>query len=138
MFSMMLPLDQRVAHIQVVAAERAALYAERCWIENDEAGFTGWRWEKHSVQLKIVCAANRYKDFVVLGARHFCVSMNAGIDLIGLDALHAYANGDEEQGFIDQYGTFHDRKAAALIAISAGQVKATDLRGTYLFSEDLY
>lgn len=131
-------LESRVARIQSAAADRNALYMERCWIENDAEGFTGWRWEKFSVQLKIVCAANRYKDFVVLGARHFCVSMNAGIDLIGLDALHAYADGEEEQGFIDQYGTFHSRKAAALIAIAAGQVNAADLRGTHLFSEDLY
>ncbi len=133
-------LDERVAYLAKVASESKALYVERYWIENDEDGFTGWRWEKFQTQLRIVCAANRYGDFIVQGTRHFSVTMNAMIDLIGIDALHAYAGGgdNEEQGFIDQFGTFHDRREAAKIAVAAGQVAAEDIRGVTLFSEELY
>lgn len=134
------PLEARLEHLKNVAADKQELYLERCFIAKDEESFIGWRWEKYNVQLRIVAAANRYGNFVVQGARHFCVSMNAMIDLIGIDALHAYAGGpeNEEQGFIDQFGTFHNRKEAAIIAVEAGQVKAEDLRGGNLFSEDVW
>lgn len=134
------PLEDRLQHLEIVANEKQARYLERVWIVNDAEGFTGWRWEKYNVQLRVVAAANRYGNFVVVGARHHCVTMNGIIDLIGIDALHAYAGGDEneEQGFIDQYGTFHDRQEAAIIAIEAGQVDEENLRGTHLFSEDVW
>jgi len=121
-----------------VAKERHELYLERFWIENDNDGFTGWRWDKYNVQLKIVCAANRFKDYIILGTRHWAIDMWQQADLIGKETLDCYSNGEEEQGFIDQYGTFHSRKEAAKIAIAAGQVRAGDLRGGILFSEDLY
>ena len=134
------PLEDRVAHLAKVASESNALYLERCWIANDSDGFTGWRWEKYNKQLRIVCAANRYGNFIVPGTRHFSVTMNAVIDLIGLDALRAYAGGleNEEQGFIDQFGTFHNRQDAARIAVAAGQVLPEEIRGGTLFSEELY
>lgn len=134
------PLEARVEHLRSVAKNRNELYMYRCFIEADADGFTGWRWDKYNVELRIVAAANRYGDFVVQGVRHFCVSMNAMIDLIGLDALHHYAGGadNEEQGFIDQYGTFHDRARAAEIAVAAGQVRASEIRGGILFSEELH
>lgn len=134
-----LPLDLRLEHLREVAAERQALYLERSQVKLED-GSTVWRWEHFGVQLRIVGAANRYGDFIVHGVRHFCVSMNAMIDLIGIDALHAYAGGpdNEEQGFVDQYGTFHNRRAAATIAIAAKQVNHEDLRGAILFSEDVW
>lgn len=130
--------DARLEHLRKVAAERHAQYIDRYLMSDTEA--MEWRWERYNTQLRIVAAANRYGDFIVVGARHFCVTMNSMIDLIGLDVLHEYAGGpdNEEQGFIDQFGTFHNRRDAALIAIAAGQVKAEDLRGEYLFSEDVW
>lgn len=44
------------------------------------------------------------------------------------------------QGFIDDEGDFHDRYDAARIAITAGQIKASDLvevKHRKLFSEDI-
>lgn len=133
-------LEDRLKHLEQVATTRQALYLERVYIKEDEDGFTGYRWDKFKVQLKIVAAANRYGNFVVAGSRHFCVTMLGVIDLIGQDALHAYAGGaeNEEQGFIDQYGTFHDREESAIIAVAAGQCKAEDIRGGLLFSEEVW
>jgi len=141
-----LSLEERVALVRRAAARRTAVFMERCWIEKDAEGFTGWRWEKYNKPLQIVAAANRYGDMVIVGSRHYCVSMNAQIDLIGLDALRAYAalfDSPEEygyqQGFIDQYGKFHDRKQALAIALENGQVKKEDLHtGNDLYSEDLW
>ena len=42
------------------------------------------------------------------------------------------------QGFLTDRGTFVDRKAAAVIAIEAGQIKELSYSSTELFSEDLY
>jgi len=41
------------------------------------------------------------------------------------------------QGFITSTGRFVDREEAGRIAVEAGQVKASALRGGHLFSEDL-
>ncbi len=133
-----IPLADRVEAIKNAAAFRRKLYLERCLMSDTEK--QEWRWERFNVQLRVVAAANRYGDFVIAGSRHFCVTMHSIIDVFGLDALHAYAGGadNEEQGFIDQYGTFHSREEAAKIAVAAGQVKAEDLRGSQLFSEDVW
>lgn len=129
-----------IEHVRKLAAFRHELYMERVWIEDDPDGFTGWRWDKYKTQLKIVCAANRYKDFIVLGMRHHCVQMRQAIDSVGFENILAYCGGlgAEEQGFIDQYGTFHDRATAAKIAIANGQAKEEEMHGEILFSEDLY
>ncbi len=130
--------EDRLDALKRAAALRNTLYLERCLMSDNEN--QEWRWERFNVQLRIVAAANRYGDFVIAGSRHFCVTMNGVMDAIGMDVLHAYAGGpdNEEQGFIDQYGTFHSREAAAQIAIAAGQVKAENLRGNQLFSEDIW
>lgn len=98
------------------------------------------RWEHFDVKRRVVCAANRYGDFVVTGIRHHCPVMRQQIDLIGLNNLRHYA-GDtgEEQGFVDQYGNYLTREEAMVIAQKRGQVT---IGGTHdpktLFSEDLY
>ena len=132
-----LPRKYMVARIRRAAAECHATYMERAWCENEE-GFTGWRWDKYKVQLRIVAAANRYKDLVIVGARHHSVHMSQVIDIVGWDALWDYCNGEEEQGFIDQYGTYHDRKTAWKIAEAAGQIIYDKDRPDTLFSENLY
>ena len=93
-------------------------------------------------QKRIVCAACKNGEHVVLGARHYDRLMNTAIDILEDSVLTEDWKGqDAVQGFIDQFGKFHDRKEALAIATAAGQV------GVYrdkcwpedeLFSEDLY
>lgn len=132
-------LASRVARLEIVAKIFKDRYMENYWIENDEDGFTGWRWEKYSIELTIVCAANRWKDIVIPGPRHFSPVMNIGIDLIGQDALDAYAGGDQDQGFIDQYGTYHTRRAAMEMCLKSGRELNYERGGskTQLFSEHI-
>jgi len=102
-------------------------------------------WDGRKLQRRIVCAANRFKlkagGFVVVpGARHYSPDMAAVIDLIEgqLDTRHVY---DVNQGFIDQWGDYHTRKDALVIATYAGQINTVRQKGApydELFSEDLY
>lgn len=133
-------LPIRVAMIRSAARRAQETYMERCWIENDKEGFTGWRWDKYNVKLEIVCAANRYKDFIITGSRHHSVPMQMVTGLIGMDALRAYSGDDgEEQGFIDQYGTYWDRESAYKHCIAQGRPLLEAGRSTVrLFSEHLY
>ena len=111
---------------------------------------------------RIVCAANQlsYIDLcgkvrlsVVTGARHMDLTMRTAIcALIGVSPDgNKYTSTELEsnpsllsmdQGFIDQYGTFYDRKAAWVIADINNQIyrrcggDGPDGRG--LFSENLY
>lgn len=132
--------------VRLKLVEHAAKYAnetymERVWIENDKDGFTGWRWDKFGVEPYIVCAANRYRDFIVTGSRHFSVPMLMTMELVGMDALHAYAGGvdKEEQGFIDQYGKFWNRRDAYALCIKQGRplLEAGGSK-SQLFSEHIY
>lgn len=86
----------------------------------------------------VVCAANKYGDLIVAGARHHDKVMNS--------QLRAIPKEDRKQskcvqGFIDQYGTFMDRKEALTVAVEAGQINSRTTK-TFptdrLFSEDLY
>ncbi len=96
---------------------------------------------------RIVCAACRNKDnHVIIGIRHFDTIMHTTID----DRLNFYPNehwANCEQGFLDQYGEFFDRKTSWLIACSANQIirlvgnqTKEDLNksGVELYSENLY
>ena len=87
----------------------------------------------------VVCAANAYKDFIVLGARHFDQLMKCQI--MQSEKLSMVKGSAWEQGFVDQFGTFMTRKEALAVAIEAGQInknrpktKPEDI----LFSEDIY
>ncbi|QBJ02799.1 hypothetical protein MZD04_gp273 [Pseudomonas phage Psa21] len=136
-----IPLETRVKIIAEAAAYANERYMERCWIENDAEGFTGWRWDKHNVIPYIVCAANRYKDFIVTGSRHLSAPMWMTIELVGMDALHAYAGGrdNEEQGFIDQFGTYWNRRDAYAHCVKHGRLLLEDgASKTQLFSEHLF
>lgn len=89
------------------------------------------------IQRRVVCAANRYGDLIITGARHF--------DKVMLSQLNAVrdrsALGKATLGFIDQFGVFMDREEALTVAVAAGQLNTgypkTEPR-TALFSEDLY
>lgn len=88
------------------------------------------------VERRIVCAALRHTDgAVILGVRHF--------DRIMLQQIEAQTERDwtgcSEQGFVDNSGTFVDRKEALHIALEAQQMirrYGGDTVG--LFSENIY
>lgn len=84
----------------------------------------------------IVCAANKLPNEVILcGARHWDHIMCAQADAMGV------RGGDEEQGFINQFGEFRTREEAMQIVLKNGQRFDIDRNGggdKYLFSEGLY
>lgn len=92
----------------------------------------------------VVCAANRYGDLIIAGARHFDHVMHSQLKYIREDRLFAFEVEDSvEEGFIDQFGVFMDRSEAYWIALAGGQInkrrlKTGNLGSTELFSEDLY
>jgi len=104
-------------------------------------------WETYTKpDLYIVCAANRSSvdGYVILGARHFDKRMQMQIRRLATKH-HEYT----EQGFVDQFGDFHNREDAWEIAYNAGQLyraqRDVEKRGGNplsptgtLFSEDLY
>lgn len=102
-------------------------------------------WDGRKLQRRIVCAANRFvltngEYLVVPGARHYSPDMAAVIDVLrehlATDHVHC-----EDQGFIDQWGDYHNRKDALIIATHAGQINTVRKKGfpeDTLFSEDLY
>jgi hypothetical protein len=86
----------------------------------------------------VVCAANRYPDGrIVLGIRHFDAFMHERLRTTTL----SYPKGCEEQGFVDQFGIFMNRREALHVAAAANQVNTRRPKTTpmdILFSEDLY
>jgi hypothetical protein len=92
-------------------------------------------------QNRIVAAATLMGGIVFVGTRH--------MDLIMLGQMRAawpggtpkgYRSG-QIQGFIDNFGKFHNRVEALAIATAAGQINVVrpKTHPTYeLFSEDLY
>ena len=90
---------------------------------------------------RIVCAACKWDaactpSIVIPSARHFDGRMHALVEALGLQSR------EETQGFIDQHGTFYNRKDAWLIAEANGQivkrVGGDGLHRAGLFSENLY
>lgn len=92
----------------------------------------------------VVCAACRYGELIVCGARHFDMVMHSQLKQMREDKLFDFEQaGRAEQGFIDQFGVFMDREEAFLVAQEAGQLnvrrtKSSNPGSTTLFSEDLY
>ncbi len=87
---------------------------------------------------RVVCAANAYKDLLVLGARHFDMTMHKqiaqSIATCGMVKPSAW-----EQGFIDQHGVFMTREEAWKVAEAAGQIiRRVGGDGDRLYSENLY
>lgn len=134
-----IPLNIRVQMVAFAAQKNAERFKENNWIENDTEGFTGWRWEKYNVEPVIVCAANRYRDFVIVGPRHYSTQMAFVYDLITDEALREYAEGKGEQGFIDQYGRYWNREDAMELCKKNGRPLLEEGQSdTSLFSEHLY
>lgn len=91
----------------------------------------------------VVCAAIRSEDLVITGVRHYCPLMTAVIQKIEESgfAKHKYNFRKAEQGFVDQFGVFMDRKEALAVAREAGQLNTRTSKTApehLLFSEDLY
>ena len=83
----------------------------------------------------VVCAANKYGEYIVLGARHHDTLMNQQIELSYIDTDDGCI-----QGFIDQWGIFMDRFESLAVATAAGQINTRRPKnpGDWLCSEDLY
>jgi hypothetical protein len=86
---------------------------------------------------RVVCAALKMGDDIVLGARHFDKLMHRQIDYLdpfGLDDASSAI-----QGFIDQLGVFMTREEAFEVASAAGQIiRRVGGDDGKLFSENLY
>ena len=96
------------------------------------------------VNNRIVCAANRCIDIhgntlIVIGIRHFDVLMHSKIKLCRETNLISN-NTRWEQGFVDQYSNFLNRKDAYVIAKANGQIirECGNPDSIELFSENLY
>ena len=87
----------------------------------------------------IVCAANKCRDHVILGARHWDNIMHQQ----QLAKQHADTGQHWiwEQGFIDQWGRFYNRKDAMKAVLASGQpfnAERNSGNGEDLYSEGLY
>lgn len=93
-----------------------------------------------TIQNRIVCAANKYPDgTLILGARHFDGVMHKTLKAYPHLNVPDYRRPTPIQGFIDKYGTFHDRKSAWKIANVAGQIiRRVGGDDGVLYSENLY
>ncbi len=86
----------------------------------------------------IVCAACQYEYIVLCSARHWDILMK--IQLRNLNKLGAELKMSFfEEGFIDQFGDFIERKEAYIIAKKSGQLNLErNVSHIRLFSEGLY
>ena len=102
-------------------------------------------WDGRKLQRRIVSAANRFilKDggvLVIPGARHYSRDMAEVLDQVRDNVVSDHVYGDD-QGFIDQWGDYHTREEALVIATHAGQIdrwRRKEGPKNELFSEDLY
>lgn len=83
---------------------------------------------------RIVCAAIKHPDgHIIAGPRHFDLTMHRQIELTGMDW------GKAEQGFINTFGDFLNRKAAWVVADTHGQIiRDREWQTGVLHSEHLY
>ena len=58
---------------------------------------------------RIVCAAIKFDEIIVIGARHYDEWMYMQLDLLKLDESAIIKKGGQVQGFIDQRGNFKRR-----------------------------
>ena len=89
-------------------------------------------------QAVVVCAACKYEDLILCGARHWDKVMNIQYKNLNNPAKSMFF----EQGFINQFGEFLTREEAMIVALEAGQTVDVE-RGCggddkILFSEGLY
>jgi hypothetical protein len=108
-----------------------------------------WKPDYTVTPRRIVCAANcrRADGLIVCGARHWDKLMRGQINAMGGGTFAGW-----DQGFVDQFGDWIDRKEAWKIADAQGQIMRPTGHETgrlipraanigddgYLFSENLY
>lgn len=90
----------------------------------------------------IVCAANKYGDLILCGARHWDGIMHKQVDILGLEKFRELRKEHGEiQGFINSRGEFRTRKQAMDIVRCNAQPFSKMRNGggdKILFSEGLY
>jgi hypothetical protein len=88
---------------------------------------------------RVVCAAVRAEDgSLVLGIRHYSMDMHVQIKQRHDGEKFCNRHGDD-QGFVDQWGVYMDRKTAFVVALAAGQiVRPEACHYAELYSEGLY
>lgn len=102
-------------------------------------------WDGRKLQRRIVCAANRFQlkdggELVIPGVRHYSKDMALVLDQLRDKVVSDHVTGDN-QGFVDQWGEYHTREVAVIIAEHAGQLNTGRKKSgpaDELFSEDLY
>lgn len=95
-----------------------------------------WKPDYSITPRRVVCAAVKKEDRIITGARHFDNIMRNQIK--AAEGLDFWKSGDVEQGFIDQFGDFMDRKVAWGVALEQNQIaREVSVPGT-LYSENLY
>lgn len=89
-----------------------------------------WKPDYSVTPRRIVCAANKHRATgrIICGARHW--------DKVMRSQTQDYKGW--EQGFIDQFGDFLNRKDAWKIAEEQGQIRRTVSTPGTLYSENLY
>lgn len=94
------------------------------------------------VTKRIVCAANKFylpnnEVLIVCSPRHYDMTMHQTLNAI--DDRTRWDSYKEEQGFVDQFGTFHTREEAWVIANEANQIiRRVGGDNGRLYSENLY
>jgi hypothetical protein len=94
-------------------------------------------WEENNIEPPVrivVCAANRFGDIILCGARHWDSIMRGQAKAMGIKAY------DAEQGFIDQFGIFLTREEAYITVQESGQPFNAERNGCdhELYSEGIY
>lgn len=86
---------------------------------------------------KVICAAIRFEEAIVCGARHYDKIMH--MQLRSKEVRRPLGR-KIDQGFIDQFGVFMDRVKALAVATASGQLvgRVKTFPENELFSEDLY
>jgi hypothetical protein len=96
-------------------------------------------WKPDESLRRIVCAANRFigehMDILLLGPRHWDDTMRSQYDQMNTIIPHHKF----EQGFLDNFGKWHNRADALAIARKQNQIhRELNYEPTELFSEMLY
>lgn len=91
---------------------------------------------------KIVCAANRHKfnkNILILGVRHWDMIMRKNLELIK-ESKPKIEDTDFDQGFIDNFGQWVDKKEALQIVKDNKQPfdEGRNIVDYQLFSEGIY
>lgn len=87
---------------------------------------------------RIVCAALRAGDGdVLIGIRHYSADMHEQMSARS-DGGKFFHRGGKDQGFVDQFGVYMDRREAFAVAMKAGQIINMNACTYELYSEGLY